>query len=107
MITSACHECTHDERKCEVLVSTSSMITSMMADVDLLVLMYLSRCENQRDYVARITRGVGGSYMTVKRSLRHLISIRLVRAIDERDTMYQYYRLSSFGAELVTIIQRD
>ena len=106
LIASACPNCTHEDRKCEVLKSTCNVIESMMSDVDKRVLEYLCSCEQHQDYTARISRGIHIPYMTVNRSLNRLIELHLISRDDEISNQYRYYHLTSFGIELGINLQR-
>ncbi len=107
IISSACPICSYSDRKCEVLASTSGVIVSLMSGIDVSILEYLSRCDQCRDYIARISRGVDEPYMTVTRSLNKLIELRVVRVDDESSNEYKYHYLTPFGLELATMITRS
>ena len=106
-ISSACPLCRYCDRRCEVLITIQEVMKLMLSEVDKRVVVYLSRCEKGRDYIARISRNVNLPYMTVRRLLNRLIELHILMVDDYESNQYRYHQLTSFGLELGVLLQRD
>jgi hypothetical protein len=98
--------CRYNDRRCEVLTSTVFVVRELMSDIDVMVLIFLYRCEQNREYIARVSRGVDMPYMSVKHSLDRLVELRAVRPIEEKEREFRYFQLTPYGHELAVVLDR-
>ncbi len=86
--------------RCRLLDTMISLVCQLLSERDIITLQHLSASKSYSDYISNISRRIDSPYMSVKRTLDLLISLKLVRSDERVGASYNYYRLTVFGRAL-------
>ena len=86
--------------KCKLLDTTISLVHQLLSERDLRIMEHHSTSISHRDYIANISRRIDDPYMSVKRSLDLLISLKLVISDERAGASYNFFRLTVLGRAL-------
>ena len=97
--------CPYSEKKCNntcrIFNATMCLVSRILSERDIRILQHLVKSNSYADYIASISRCIDCPYMSVKRSVENLISLKLIESDNSSRSSYRYFKLTDLGCEFV------